>query len=110
MANSLENLLYSVVGTATIAADKVKELLEDLLQNNDYTQDEGRRVVKTLLHQVEDTKLALNNKIYVLVDDILLKFNLPTQDKLKNGVEDLKEKVQKPFAGKKRKGGSLTTR
>lgn len=110
MANSLENMLYSVVGTATIATDKVKELLEDLLQNNDYTQDEGRRVVKTFLHQVEDTRMTLNNKIYVLVDDILLKFNLPTQDKLKDGVEDLKEKVQKPFTAKKRKGGSLTTR
>lgn len=108
MASPLEKLLYAVVGTATITTDKVKELLEDLLQNNEYTEDEGRRVVNSLRYQLEDARATINNRVYVLVDEMLTKLHLPTQDQLKSGADDLKAKVKKPFSGKK--GRSVSVR
>jgi len=93
MASSLESLLYSAVGTVAIATDKVKELLEDLMQNNAYTRDEGRRIVHTFLRDMEDSRDDLNNRIYVLVDDMLIKLNLPSQDQLQKRVNKIKKEV-----------------
>lgn len=37
-------IIYTAIGAASITNEKFKELIEDLIQNNHYTEEEGKRL------------------------------------------------------------------
>ena len=49
MSDFIKNTIYTSIGVVSITNDKFKELVEDLIQNNHYTKDEGKRLTDDFL-------------------------------------------------------------
>jgi hypothetical protein len=44
MNHIYEQILYTTIGTLKISKNKFLELMEDLIQNQPYAEDEGKRI------------------------------------------------------------------
>ena len=73
MTDLIQKLVYTSIGVASVTNEKFKELMEDLIQNNHFTEDEGKRIVDTFLvdlrQQVDNVKFGISN-IQSLKDDV----------------------------------------
>ena len=49
MSEVIKKIIYTSIGAASVTNEKFKELIEDLIQNNHFTEDEGKRIVDTFL-------------------------------------------------------------
>lgn len=91
----MKELIYTTIGVISITNDKFKELLEDLIQNNDYTQDEGKRIVDNFLYNLRQQIDTTNANLSFKVDELLQKLGIPTlhsiQQDFENYVNDVKE-------------------
>ncbi len=94
MNELIKKLVYNTVGTAVVTNGKIKELIEDLIQNRAFTEDEGKRVVLQAIHNSEDAVNAIELKVTQTVNQILVNLNLPNTDELKLNLENLKEEIK----------------
>lgn len=93
--NSLhQQILYTAVGTLKLSTDKIKELMEELIQNRQYTEDEGRRITLEFYHQMEVWKKDIQDKIAFQVEITKNSIQEPFQQKTDEIIKDLKQKIQ----------------
>lgn len=88
MSDFIKNTIYTSIGIASVTNEKLKELIEDLIQNNHYTKDEGKRITDDFLYNLREQLDAVNGNLQAKVDEVLQKFGLPTIYTLKDNVED----------------------
>jgi polyhydroxyalkanoate synthesis regulator phasin len=79
MNDLIRSGVYTAMGSLVLARKKFEELLEELIQNNELTQDEGQRLVHEWIHRAEDLRNDLEKRMNGAVDESLLKLNLPTR-------------------------------
>ncbi len=95
MSDFIKNTIYTSIGVVSITNEKFKELLEDLIQNNHYTQDEGKRITDDFLFNLREQLDTVNGNIQAKVDELLQKVGLPSiyalKDNVENYVKDVKE-------------------
>lgn len=88
--------IYTGMGTLMLARKKFEELVEELIQNNELTREEGRRAVQTLIHKAEDGKKSMESTFYSVADEVLVSLKLPTMNELEvkwsDAVNQLKSK------------------
>ena len=94
MSDFIKNTIYTSIGVVSITNDKLKELVEDLIQNNHYTKDEGKRLTDDFLFNLREQLDAVNVNIQSKVDEIFEKFGLPSIYALKNNIEDFVNDVR----------------
>jgi polyhydroxyalkanoate synthesis regulator phasin len=87
-------LLYNAVGTMAVSTAKLKELLEDLIQNGPYTEDEGKRIVQQLNIELEEKRIQLQGKINTGFEQVLNDIQAPVKKQVDKMVADLKEKIK----------------
>ncbi|MFN8281641.1 MAG: hypothetical protein U0U67_00400 [Chitinophagales bacterium] len=87
MEKLLQKYIYTSVGIAVIANEKFKELLEDLIQNNHFVEEEGERVVDQFLMNLRADLDAVQGSVQQRIDEILTKLNLHSVQHLKEDVE-----------------------
>ena len=104
MNNLIRSSVYTGVGSLVLARKKVEELVEELIQNNHLTQEEGKRVVLDFIHNMEDRRNSLEQQVNGVVDELLLLFKLPGRLELEAQVSDwiskLKSGTLPDFSGK----------
>ncbi len=93
MNDTLKKLLFFTVGFASISQDKIKDLIEDLVMNSDYTHDEGERIVKEILFQIEKRTGKISSDFWTLVDDFLKTMHLPERENINETFEDVRQFV-----------------
>jgi polyhydroxyalkanoate synthesis regulator phasin len=95
MSVYFKKIVYTSIGVAAVTNEKVKELLEDLIQNNHFTEDEGKRIVDTFLVDLRQQVDTVNGTIQIRFDELLKKFGIPGIIQLKqdaeNYINDIKE-------------------
>ena len=89
MQDLVKNSIYTTVGVVSVAQNKFKELVEELIQNGHYTEEEGKRIVDQfffdLRSRIDDTTGALQVK----ADELFRKWNVIDLDQLKQAKNDL---------------------
>jgi polyhydroxyalkanoate synthesis regulator phasin len=90
-----EKIAYNLVGVLSLTNTKVKELLEDLIQNNQYTEDEGKRIVNSMVAQVKDKNEEVISQIKSNVDSLTSKIKLPEDSPLQSILGQFKDKIEK---------------
>lgn len=93
--NSLhQQILYTVVGTIKLSKDKFQELMEDLIQNQQYTEDEGKRITMDFMHQMDTFKKDFQTRIAMQIEETKTSIQAPIQQKAEDIIRDLKQKIQ----------------
>lgn len=93
--NSLhQQLLYTLVGTLKLSKDKFQELMEELIQNRQYTEDEGRRITLEFYHQMDVLKRDIQEKISFQIEETKSAIQAPIQKKAEEIIKDVKQKIQ----------------
>ena len=95
MDEFLKKYIYTSVGIASIANEKFKELLEDLIQNNHFVEEEGERIVDQFFINLRTDVDTIQGSLQCRLDILLTKLNLHTVQHLKEDIEknmnDLKQ-------------------
>jgi len=94
MNDLILKLLYNAVGTMAVSTAKFKELLEDLIQNGPYTEDEGKRIVQQLNIELEEKRIQLQGKINTGFEQVLNDIQAPVKKQVDKMVAELKEKIK----------------
>ena len=88
-------MIYTSVGAAAVTNEKLKELLEDLIQNSQFTEDEGKRIVDAFFYDIRQQIDKANGNIQMRMDELLQKMGIPSIQNLKSDLEsyihDVKE-------------------
>lgn len=92
--SKLENQLYNVVGALSLLQDKMKELTEDLIQNNAYTQEEGKRIVTDISYKIQTEVEQLQQNIRFKYDEVSKQYNLPDIEKIKQDIVIVLENIK----------------
>ena len=88
MSEVIKKIIYTSIGAASVTNEKFKELIEDLIQNNHFTEDEGKRIVDTFLVDLRQHVDTVNGSIQLKIEELLNKFGIPNIQSIKFDVEN----------------------
>ena len=88
MLEVIKKIIYTSIGAASVTNEKFKELIEDLIQNNHFTEDEGKRIVDTFLVDLRQHVDTVNCNIQLKIEELLKKFGIPNIQSIKYDVEN----------------------
>ena len=95
MSAIIKKFVYTYIGVASVTNEKFKELVEDLIQNNHFTEDEGKRIVDTFLVDLREHVDTVNTAMQLKIDELLGTFGIPCIHRIKEDMEqfvvDVKE-------------------
>lgn len=95
MATLIQKIIYTSIGIASVTNEKFKELVEDLIQNNHFTEDEGKRIVDEFLYGLRQQTDDIQANFQLKVDELLKKAGIPgvltIKDEVEKFVKDVKE-------------------
>ena len=94
MATLLERLIYTSFGAAVLTREKLKELVEDLIQNSQFTEEEGKRIVDAFLFDVQQRTTALQEDIRFKTGEWYTKLSEPSLFTLREELEQYIQKVK----------------
>lgn len=93
MSSLQQQLLYTFVGTIKLSKDKFLELLEDLIQNQEYTEEEGKRVTMLFTQEIETLKRDFQMSISQKYEETKSSIKTPIQQKIDDLTKDIQQKV-----------------
>ena len=103
MIDLIKKALYTGVGFAVLTKEKAEELVKDLVQQAQFSEQEGKELLENVLKQSEQARNDFQAKLEEGVVAVVRRLNLATKDEvasLKAKVEDLSAKVsQGPASG-----------
>ena len=88
MSEVIKKIIHTSIGAASVTNEKFKELIEDLIQNNHFTEDEGKRIVDTFLVDLRQQVDTVNGSIQLKIEELLKKFGIPNIQSIKYDVEN----------------------
>ena len=94
MATLLKRLLYTSFGVAVVTNEKFKELVEDLIQNSQFTEEEGKRIVDGFLFDVRHRAEAIQEDIRFKTDELITKLTTPSLFTLREELEQYIQRVK----------------
>lgn len=94
MSTLFRKIIYTSFGVAVITNEKFKELLEDLIQNHQFTEDEGKRIVDGFLFDLRQQIDHLNSNVQVKVDEFLKQAGVPDWKSLKEEFDQYAHRVK----------------
>ena len=89
-----EQIIYTTIGTLKISKDKFLELMEDLIQNQPYAEDEGKRIYLDFSHKIETLKKEMHLKILMQLEETRSNIEGPIHQKVEEVLNNFKQKIQ----------------
>jgi polyhydroxyalkanoate synthesis regulator phasin len=80
MFDLIKKSVYTGIGLAVMAKDKVRELGDELVKKGEMSEDEGREFVDELIEAHESMRDDLEEKIEEKVNRVLEKLNLARRE------------------------------
>ena len=93
MNDILRSTIYTGLGAMVLARKKFEEYVEELIQNNQLTQDDGKRLVQEFIQSLEDGRNLLESNVISRVDELLLTLKLPARHEIEVFVHEWKQKL-----------------
>ncbi|HUH74265.1 MAG TPA: hypothetical protein VLZ75_07640 [Chitinophagales bacterium] len=94
MNHFYEQILYTTIGTLKISKDKFLELMEDLIQNQPYAEDEGKRIFLEYSYKIDSFKKDLHAKFLLQIEETRSSIEGPIHQKVDEVLKDIKQKIQ----------------
>ena len=94
MKHFYKQILYTTLGTLKISKDKFLELMEDLIQNQPYAEDEGKRIYLDFSHKIETLKKEMHLKILMQLEETRSNIEGPIHQKVEEVLNNFKQKIQ----------------
>ncbi|MEN9448279.1 MAG: hypothetical protein RJA25_1569 [Bacteroidota bacterium] len=94
MSALVKKAIYMSIGVASVTNEKFKELMEDLIQNDQFTEDEGKRLVDDFFIKLREQYDTINTSFQVRIDEALSKFGIPSVHTIKEEVENYVNEVK----------------
>lgn len=96
--DTIKNVVYAGVGLASVTTEKVKEVVDDLVEKGKISDTEGRRILDEVVKNTENTKEEVENKLKMLSDKISSSFEFLKKDNsqvdaLKKRIEELEKEL-----------------
>lgn len=90
----MKRVVYHIVGTTSILQDKLKELLEDLIQNQDYTEEEGKRIVDEFFFGIKTNVDGLKLSTQLKIDELLKRLKIDSLISLRENIETIVKDIE----------------
>lgn len=75
MEEIVKNLVYTGVGLVAFTAEKVKESIDRLVEEDKISAEEGRKIVDEFIQNTESKKEALEQQLKLVVEDVMKNFS-----------------------------------
>jgi len=82
MLELLRKAALAGLGIVTLREEKVKEIVNDLIEQGELSKEEGNHFVKELRERLEKNKADLEKRLGEILKRTLDKMNLPTKEEL----------------------------
>jgi len=82
MIDLLKKGIFTGVGLGLMAKDKVEEIAKQAASEAKLSEEDGKKFMKSVLKQSEETAKELEDKIKEKVTDLVDKLNVPTGTKI----------------------------
>jgi polyhydroxyalkanoate synthesis regulator phasin len=82
MLELLRKAALAGLGVVTLKEEKVKEIVNDLIEQGELSKEEGNHFVKELRERLEKNKADLEKRLGEILKRTLDKMNLPTKEEL----------------------------
>lgn len=103
MNENITSILYFLLGAGKAGEKKLKEYIEEIILNSEYTKEEGERLFREFKIEFDREKELKASQFYSLVDDLLIALNMPERDKIRENLE----KIVNDFSKKSNKVSSV---
>ncbi|HOP46830.1 MAG TPA: phasin family protein [Desulfobacteraceae bacterium] len=90
MLDLLKKTLMTGVGLAVITKDKIEELVKEIIEKGEISEQEGKELIEKLQKKSDQARKDLEEKIERIVQKTLEKMNIPT----KKDITDLEERIK----------------
>jgi len=91
MEELIKKVLYTGVGLVASATEKVQQQVNDLVENDKISKDEGKKIVDSFVKSTEEKKTELETRLNEMVEGIINKLDLVR----KSDIDDLIKKVER---------------
>ncbi len=89
--DTIKNLIYAGVGLASLAADKVKTVVDELVNKGKISDEEGKRIVKEFFENTDSKKDEWESKFKSAAETVIEKFEFVRKKDFKLLVERVEE-------------------
>jgi len=96
MADLFKKLLYTSVGFASIASEKLQQTVEELVDKSKLSSEEGKKIVDDFMETTEEKREEFESKLTRIVEDVVDTFDFPKGNlvtELTNRIEALEAKL-----------------
>jgi polyhydroxyalkanoate synthesis regulator phasin len=90
MIDLIKKALYTGLGLAMLTKERAEEVVKDLTQQAELSEQEGRELLAGLLQQSESARRELEARLDEAISSTVRRLNLATKDE----VAGLREKVE----------------
>ena len=90
----MKKLIYHAVGTTHLIQEKIKELLEDLIQNQHYTEEEGKRIIDDFFGDIKSNIENVKFSMEVKLDELFKKLNIDSFTTFKNNINQVIKDIE----------------
>ena len=87
MNENLLNIIYLLLGTGKVGEKKLKEFIEEIILNSEYTKEEGERAFLQIKIEFDKIKEHRTSQFYSFVADFLNTFNIPSRNILQKNTD-----------------------
>ena len=94
MNDLIRSGIYTGVGATVLAKKKFEEFIEELIQNNELTQDDGQRIVQNFIRVAEDKRNEIEGKVNTAIDELLFQLKMPGRNEIEGYLSDWMEQLR----------------
>ncbi len=112
MEKLFKKFLYTSVGFASLAKEKMTTLIEDLIKDGKLSEEEGKKIMDDFKKNTDEQRTDFDKKMKDVVDNTVQNLKFVKQkevEKLRNRI-DILEKLIKQDKDKKKKTKKTTTK
>jgi polyhydroxyalkanoate synthesis regulator phasin len=102
MIELIKKAIFTGVGFAVLTKEKAEELVKELAQQAQFSEQEGKELLESVRKQSEQARTEFQAKLEEGVTAVVKKLNLPTRDEvnsLKAKVDELSAKIAQERTG-----------
>lgn len=83
MEDFIRKIINSSMGAALLAKDKIKEFIEELVNNGKLTEEEGRRFMDDLKKETNEKRDNMEQEVKGIVERMLERMDIASRTELK---------------------------
>lgn len=91
MENVVKNFIYTGLGLVSITSEKFKTAIEELVNDEKLSSEEGEKIVTDFFKNTEDKKNQFDTQLKDVIEKVLSKFKFVS----KTDIEDLEARISK---------------